>query len=127
MGLFPSLAVAFRASEEDFIKDLHVFSTLKPRFGYGKTGNQAISPNSTVARYRAAYYSTGNGTVTVGAVPALISNKNLTWETSTQVNLGVDAGIFNDRLTFTVDLYQKKTDDLLQNFSIPTSAGFSTI
>jgi TonB-dependent starch-binding outer membrane protein SusC len=125
-GFFPSLAVAWRASEEDFIKNLNVFSTLKPRFGYGLTGNQAISPYSTVARYRAAYYSTGNGTVAVGAVPASIPNQYLTWETSSQVNVGLDAGIFNDRLTFTVDLYHKKTSDLLQSFTIPTSTGFST-
>jgi hypothetical protein len=88
-GFFPSLAVAWRASEEDFIKNLNIFSTLKPRFGYGATGNQAISPYSTLARYRAAFYSTGNGTVATGAVPALIPNRNLTWETSTQVNAGL--------------------------------------
>ncbi|RYZ30132.1 MAG: TonB-dependent receptor [Chitinophagaceae bacterium] len=126
-GFFPSLAVAWRASEEDFIKNLHLFSTLKPRVGYGQTGNQAISPYSTLSRYRAAFYSTGNGTVAVGAAPALIANKNLTWETSSQVNVGLDAGLFNDRLTFSIDVYHKKTKDLLQNFSIPTSTGFSTI
>lgn len=126
-GFFPSVAVAWRASDEDFIKDLHIFSTLKPRFGYGVTGNQAISPYSTIARYKAAYYSTGNGSVAVGAVPAVLANPNLTWESSSQANLGLDAGILNDRLTFTVDLYHKKTKDLLQNFRIPISAGFTTI
>ncbi|MGE5520891.1 MAG: SusC/RagA family TonB-linked outer membrane protein, partial [Candidatus Dadabacteria bacterium] len=126
-GFFPSLAVAWRASDEDFIKNLNIFSTLKPRFGYGLTGNQAISPYSTIARYRAAYYSTSNGSVAVGAVPALIPNANLTWESSSQVNLGLDAGIFNDRLTFTVDVYKKKTKDLLQNFKIPVSTGFQTM
>ncbi len=126
-GFFPSLAVAWRASEEEFIKNLHIFSTLKPRVGYGATGNQAISPYSTIARYRSAYYSTSNGTIGVGAVPALIPNQNLTWETSTQVNVGLDAGIFKDRLTFTVDVYKKKTTDLLQSFKIPTSTGFGNI
>ena len=126
-GFFPSVAVAWRASDEDFIKNLHIFSTLKPRFGYGLTGNQAINPYSTIARYKAAYYSTGNGSTTVGAVPAVLANPNLTWESSSQANLGLDAGIFNDRLTFTVDLYHKKTKDLLQNFKIPISTGFTTI
>jgi hypothetical protein len=60
-------------------------------------------------------------------VPALIPNQNLTWETSTQVNVGLDAGIFKDRLTFTVDVYKKKTTDLLQSFKIPTSTGFGNI
>lgn len=126
-GFFPSVAVAWRASEEDFIKNLNIFSTLKPRFGYGLTGNQAINPYSTIARYKAAYYSTSNGSVAVGAIPDVLANPNLTWESSSQVNLGLDAGIFNDRLTFTVDLYHKKTNDLLQDFKIPISAGFTTI
>jgi TonB-linked SusC/RagA family outer membrane protein len=126
-GFFPSLAVAWRASDEEFIKRLNIFSTLKPRFGYGITGNQAISPYSTIARYRAAYYSTSNGSIGVGAVPALIPNKELTWESSSQANLGLDAGIFNDRLTLSIDLYKKKTKDLLQNFKIPVSTGFTTI
>jgi len=126
-GFFPSVAVAWRASEEEFIKNLHIFSTLKPRFGYGLTGNQAINPYSTIARYKAAYYSTSNGSVAVGAIPDVLANPNLTWESSSQINLGLDAGIFNDRLTFTVDLYHKKTNDLLQDFKIPISAGFTTI
>jgi TonB-linked SusC/RagA family outer membrane protein len=126
-GFFPSLAVAWRASEEDFVKNLNVFSTLKPRFGYGVTGNQAINPYSTIARYKAAYYSTGNGSLAVGAVPSILANPNLTWESSLQANLGLDAGIFNDRLTFTLDLYDKTTKDLLQDFKIPISAGFTSI
>lgn len=126
-GFFPSVAVAWRASDEDFIKKLNIFSTLKPRFGWGLTGNQAISPYSTIARYKASYYSTSNGTVAVGAIPDVLSNPNLTWESSTQINLGLDAGVFHDRLTFTVDLYHKKTKDLLQDFKIPISAGFTSI
>ena len=112
-GFFPSLALAWRASDEEFIKNLHVFSTLKPRIGYGLTGNQAISPYSTLTRYKAAYYASNNGTIVVGAAPALIANKNLTWESSTQLNLGLDAGFFSDRLTFTADLYRKKTKEPL--------------
>jgi TonB-dependent starch-binding outer membrane protein SusC len=126
-GFFPSLAVAWRASDEDFIKNLNIFSTLKPRFGYGLTGNQAINPYSTIARYKAAYYSTGNGSTTVGAVPAVLANPNLTWESSAQANLGLDAGILADKVTFSVDIYHKKTKDLLQNFKIPISTGFTTI
>ncbi|MFN2440398.1 MAG: SusC/RagA family TonB-linked outer membrane protein, partial [Chitinophagaceae bacterium] len=126
-GFFPSLAVAWRASEEDFIRNLNIFSTLKPRFGYGLTGNQAISPYSTITRYRAAYYPNSNSSIAVGAAPALIANENLTWETSSQVNVGLDAGIFNDRLTFTVDMYHKKTKDLLQSFRIPLSTGFGSM
>jgi TonB-linked SusC/RagA family outer membrane protein len=126
-GFFPSVALAWRATDEDFIKNLNVFSTLKPRVGYGVTGNQAISPYQTITRYRAAYYSANNGTIQVGANPALIANKDLTWESTKQVNIGLDAGFFRDRLNFTVDLYHKKTKDLLQQISLPTSTGFTSM
>jgi TonB-linked SusC/RagA family outer membrane protein len=126
-GFFPSIAVAWRASDEEFIKNMHVFSTLKPRLGFGVTGNQAISPYQTITRYRAAYYSANNGTIQVGANPALIANKDLTWESTKQVNIGLDAGFFRDRLNFTVDLYHKKTKDLLQQISLPTSTGFTSM
>ncbi len=126
-GFFPSIAFAWRASDEQFIKNLNVFSTLKPRIGYGVTGNQAINPYQTITRYKAAYYSANNGTIQVGANPALISNKNLTWESTRQVNMGVDAGFFHDRLTLTADVYQKKTKDLLQQISLPTSTGFTSM
>ncbi len=106
---------------------MHIFSTLKPRVGYGVTGNQAISPYQTITRYKAAYYSANNGTIQVGANPALIANKSLTWESTKQVNVGLDAGFFHDRLTFTVDMYHKKTKNLLQQMSLPTSTGFTSM
>ncbi len=126
-GYFPSMAFAWRASEEKFIKDLNVFSTFKTRAGYGMTGNQAISPYSTLTRYSAAFYASANDVPIVGAKPSLIANKDLKWESSSQVNLGLDIGFFDDRLSVTADVYKKKTKDLLQQLNIPTSTGFSSI
>jgi TonB-linked SusC/RagA family outer membrane protein len=126
-GYFPSMAFAWHAADEAFIKALNLFSTLKPRIGFGMTGNQAVSPYSTLTRYSAAYYAAANETVVVGAAPSLIANKDLKWESSSQVNFGFDMGFWKDRITFTADLYHKKTKDLLQELDIPTSTGFSSI
>lgn len=126
-GYFPSMALAWHASDEQAIKDLNLFSTLKPRIGFGITGNQAISPYATLTRYSPAYYATPTESVVVGAAPSLIANKDLRWESSSQVNVGLDFGFLEDRLTFTVDLYKKTTKDLLQQLNIPTSTGFSSM
>lgn len=126
-GYFPSMALAWRASEEPFISELNIFSNLKPRIGFGMTGNQAISPYSTLTRFSPAYYAAHNESVVVGAKPSILANKELTWETSVQFNAGVDMGYFNNRINLNVDIYQKKTRDLLQQMSVPTSTGFSTM
>lgn len=126
-GYFPSIAIAWRASDEDFIKDLNVFSNLKPRFGFGMTGNQAISPFATLTRFSPSFYAAENETVVVGAKPSIIANKELTWESTLQYNLGVDMGFLNNRITFNVDFYQKQTKDLLQQMSVPISTGFSSM
>jgi TonB-linked SusC/RagA family outer membrane protein len=126
-GYFPSIAIAWRASDEEFISNLNVFSNLKLRFGFGMTGNQAISPYATLTRFSPSYYASENESVVVGAKPSIIANKELTWESTSQYNLGADMGFFDNRLTLNVDLYQKKTKDLLQQMSLPTSTGFTSM
>jgi TonB-linked SusC/RagA family outer membrane protein len=126
-GYFPSVAFAWRASDEEFIKNLNIFSNLKPRLGFGMTGNQAISPYATLTRFSPSYYASENESVVVGAKPSIIANKELTWESTSQYNVGVDMGFLDNRITFNVDLYQKKTKDLLQQMSVPTSTGFTSM
>ena len=126
-GYFPSVALAWRASDEEFIANLNVFSNLKPRFGFGMTGNQAISPYATLTRFSPSYYASENESVVVGAKPSIIANKELTWESTSQFNLGLDMGFFDNRITLSVDAYQKKTKDLLQQMTVPTSTGFSSM
>jgi TonB-dependent starch-binding outer membrane protein SusC len=126
-GYFPSVALAWRASDEDFIANLNIFSNLKPRIGFGMTGNQAISPYSTLTRFSPSYYASSTESVVVGAKPSIIANKELTWETSSQLNLGVDMGFLANRINLNVDLYKKKTKDLLQQMSLPNSTGFTSM
>ena len=124
---FLSGALAWRASDEQFIQDLNIFSNLKFRLSYGETGNQGIGAYRTLAVLQAANYPY-NGTLSSGF--SMIDwrgpqNPNLKWETTSQVNAGIDFGWFDNRLQLTVDYYYKKTRDLLQNVTIPSSSGFS--
>ncbi len=129
-GFFPSFALAWRAGSERFIKNLDLFSSLKFRAGWGQIGNHGIGPYGTLSNYGTnpdvVYGDPNNGT----AIPYIlnnIANPNLTWETTEQLNLGVDFGFLNGMVSGNVDVYTKITKDLLQNTPIPTSSGFSNM
>ena len=123
-GYFPSFSLAWRVMEETFIKNLNIFSNLKLRAGWGQTGNQAIQPYQTMRTYGVGGYSNYDNSVGKTFVPQNIANPHLTWETTSQTNIGLDMGFFNNRLTATIDAYYKETYDLLQKQAIPTSTGF---
>lgn len=126
---FSSAAVAWRLSDEEWVKNLGVFDLLKLRASYGQTGNQGISAYATRSRMTSQPYPL-NGSISSGFAedrwggPAA---PNLKWETTTQKNLGLDINILNDRLGLVIDYYQKNTKDLLQYAFIPMSTGFSSI
>lgn len=117
-GTFPSGAFAYNISNEDFMEGSEI-SNLKFRLGYGITGNQEI-PNNL---YREQLSISGSSVYVFGgqAVPSVLptnyANPDLQWEETSQFNIGVDFGIFDQRLTGTIDYYQKQTDNLLLNFS----------
>ena len=128
-GFFPSFAFAWRAGSEKFVQNLDLFSSLKFRAGWGEIGNHGIGPYGTLPNYGASsslYGNTSNGT-TVPIVLANIANPDLTWETTEQVNFGVDFGFANGKITGVVDVYQKNTKNLLQQSPIPTSSGFANM
>ncbi len=130
-GYFPSAAVAWRASEERFIKNLNVFSNLKLRGSWGKTGNQAIQPYQTLATLvtgvdAANYPYDGTGSANIGYALNTPGNPDLKWETTKQTNIGLDLGFFDERLTANVDVYKKVTSDLLLNKQVEAYTGFST-
>jgi TonB-linked SusC/RagA family outer membrane protein len=125
-SFFPAVAAAWRIGEEDFLKNSKTITNLKLRAGFGKSGNQAIDPYGTFARYGQTYYVSGN-TLISGAVPENIQNERLKWETTGQVNAGLDMALFKNRFTATIDWYYKKTKDLLQTFAVPPSTGYNSI
>ncbi|WP_324675869.1 TonB-dependent receptor [Hymenobacter sp. GOD-10R] len=125
---FPSVALAWRVGEENFIKRLPSVSELKLRASYGVTGNNNIGDYSYQSYQQAANYVFGanTGTRAYGFSPNGVAIRDLTWETNTQFDTGFDLGLFRDRVYLTVAAYQRNTTDLLLNRNIPAVLGFST-
>ncbi len=123
-GYFPSASFAWRVNQESFMANVKSVSDLKVRLSYGVTGNQGISPYQSMARLGATNYAF-NGTLATGFQNAALENPDLRWEKTTQFNLGLDLGLFNQRLTLTANIYQKNTTDLLQNVTLAPSSGYS--
>lgn len=128
-GYFPSASIAWRLSEESFIKSLDIFSNLKLRGSWGITGNQAISPYQTVAAMSSGsnYPYNGNDGTDLGFIISNAANPNLKWESTTQTNIGLDVAVFSGRLGATVELYKKTTENLLLYRTLPGYTGFASI
>lgn len=122
-GYFPSASAGWRFSEESLFDDISFLSDGKLRFSAGKTGNEAIGDYTSQGEFSLE----GKYLDFPGAVPSVMPNTGLTWETTTQYNAGLDLSFFSYRLTFQADWYVKKTKDLLYNVPIPQTTGFSYI
>ena len=123
-GTFPSAAFAWRASDEDFIKDhLPQVNNLKLRIGYGSTGNTAISPYATMELLTSGETVFGK-TVVVRNTPSNQYAYGLIWETTNQFDTGVDLGLWRDRVRITADYYYKHTYNLLNTVDLPNSSGY---
>ena len=123
-AIFPSGAIAWRVSNEDFFNQDGKISNLKLRASYGVTGNQAIAPYQSLASF-GSVFTPINGTSVINVTPNQVANPNLKWESSFQTNIGLDLGLFNNRLTVTFDYYNIRTEDLIiQDSSQPEFLGF---
>ncbi len=125
---FPSAALAWRVSEEEFLRHSAVINNLKLRVSYGQSGSQAISRYQSLARITlgANAYSYGN-TELVGASNNAMANPNLTWETTRQLDAGADISLFKDRISASVDYYEKTTSNLLYSKPIAAYSGYASI
>ncbi len=138
-SFFPSGAVSWNAHNESFLKDVEWLDVLKFRASYGISGNQGISPYQTLSRFgQHKYYYNGAWRTAIGpgyqngytgeggiyAVWAGIENRDLKWETTSQVDVGMDVSLFGNRLNLTVDWYDKVTNDLLRERNIAPSSGY---
>lgn len=122
---FPSGAFAWRIVEENFIKNNFMFvSDFKFRASWGITGNNRVGDFASLAQMNGAYYY--NGDEYSAIIPTALENKTLRWENTAQTNLGVDLGFLGQRLTLVVDVYKKKTYDLLLNSRMPGSTGYTS-
>lgn len=125
-GYFPSAALAWRVSEENFLKNVPVLTDLKLRATYGMTGNQDGIGNFPAYSLLGTQNYVLGGVVATGIGPAQIANPDLSWESTTQADLGIDVGLLNNRITFTADVYLKRTRDLLLNVTIPSTSGYTS-
>lgn len=124
-GFFPSTALAWRLSDEKFIKNISFISNLKLRAGYGETGSTAINPYSTLNMLSTGKTVFNNDSYTYFA-PSATYPGNLKWETTAQTDFGIDVSVLNNRLSFSADYYIKNTRDLLNAVQLPRSTGYST-
>ena len=126
-GDFPSASIAWRASEESFIKSLNVFDNLKIRASYGVTGSQAINPYGTLGLLAGNSVTwgdpSGSGSYLMGYTIGSPSAPDLSWEKTYQYDLGLDLGFFHNRLSASFDFYNKTTKDLLLQKPIPLYNG----
>ena len=123
---FGAAAFAWRAIDEDFLKNSNVFSDLKFRASYGTSGNQAIGPYQSLARLNGDTYVFG-GQLAQAYYPVSLASPDLTWETTNQLDLGVDVAILKGRVSFTADVYDKQTHNLLQYLTLPENTGYGGI
>jgi iron complex outermembrane receptor protein len=125
-GFFPSLALAWRVSEESFLEDMDAISNLKLRVGWGATGNQEIPDKISLLSVGTTPSANGyfNGELTPGITFLRTPNPDIQWETTYQTNIGLDFGFWNNRLIGTFDFFSKRTEDVL--LEIPSKAPAAT-
>lgn len=122
-GFFPGMSAGWVVSEEDFLKDVSWLSYLKTRVSYGQTGNNGIGVNDALGKYTASYIYDGNAAIRA----TTMANEDLKWETTTQLDLGIELGLWDNRVYFSGDYYDKMTKNMLFDTSLPNTSAFSSV
>lgn len=127
-GVFPSIALGWNLARESWMEGTDGWlDDAKVRLSYGKTGNEAIGVYTTLVKMSTQKFAMGGGNV-VGISPSsYMGNNELSWESTSTFNIGLDFGVFRNRLTGTVDFYTSKTTDLLLRRNLPRLSGYSTV
>jgi TonB-linked SusC/RagA family outer membrane protein len=125
-SVFPSGAIAWRVNEESFLKDSKTVSNLKLRASYGVTGNSEIDPYSSLSLL-GNYAAIFNNTRVAGIGTSRLANPDLRWEKTAQSDLGIELGLFQNRINLEADIYYRKTTDMLLSAPVPTSSGYGNI
>ena len=126
-GAFSSAALAWRISGEDFLKDVKWLSNLKLRVSFGQTGNDNVSAYQTQGSISGAKYYTFGTSDLIGYVPNNLRNLDLGWERTTEWNIGLDFGFLNNRISGSIEYYNRLTDDLIMNKTVPVTTGYSSV
>ena len=125
-AVFPSAAFGWKVSEEPFMQNVSQISMLKLRASYGISGNTALSPYQSLASLSSTKYVEVDDQESVGWAPDELGNTDLKWETTSQIDIGMDLGILNGAILMTLDYYKKTTSDLLASVPLPPSLGYSS-
>ncbi len=125
-GYFPAVAIGWNMYKESFFRDIKQLSNLKFRASYGSVGNEAIGPYGSLSLANQSDYLFGIDRVSGYTPGSSLSNPKLKWETSTTMNLALDFGLFKNRISGTIEYYNKSTTDLLVNRQLNASIGYST-
>ncbi|MBS1512578.1 MAG: TonB-dependent receptor [Bacteroidetes bacterium] len=125
-GLFPSFALAWNITNEDFMRKITVINSLKLRTSYGKAGNEAIPVYGTITTDGSVRFPFG-GTSTIGVLASNLGNANLQWEQSKTFNAGVDFTVLSNRINGSIDIYRTKTEGLLLRRNLPIITGYSYV
>ncbi|MET3877339.1 TonB-dependent receptor [Chitinophaga sp. OAE865] len=123
--VFPSAAVGWNITQEDFMKNIPAISNLKLRAGYGTVGNAAVNPYQTLGGLTSINYNYGSTNVT-GTYPNNVPNPKLGWEYTATLNLAVDFSLFNDRISGSVDAYRQRTSNLILPQNLPITTGYTS-
>ena len=126
-AFFPAASVGWIISNEPFVKELNWLSNLKLRVGYGKLGNQGINNFETIQTLIAGGNSVFGGRITQGVVSARLPNPDLKWETTSETNVGVDFGFYENRFSASIDFFNRVTSDQLFIKPLPSVVGFSSV
>ena len=126
-AFFPSAALAWRVSEEDFLKGNQVISNLKLRSSYGLTGNSEIPPYTSLSLLNSNYSTIYNDTRVGGTGIDRLANPNLRWEKTAQTDVGLELGLFKGRVSLEADYYYRLTTDMLLDAPVPRTSGYGTI
>ncbi|MDR7128726.1 TonB-linked SusC/RagA family outer membrane protein [Algoriphagus sp. 4150] len=120
---YPAISAGWNLAKESFLSNSATINLLKLRVGYGQTSNQAIAPYATLGELATRPYNFGDDTYTTGFYVSQLPNSNLGWEYSETWNFGVDFGLFNERLSGTLEYYLTKTNNILLNVNLPSTSG----
>lgn len=122
-SFFPSFALAWKLQEEKFMQGIHWINELKPRVGYGVTGNSSVQPYTTSGPLSRNPYMFG-ATPIIGYLPQLAGNSELGWEKTAQLNIGLDFALLNHRISGSIEVYEAKTSDLILARNLPSLSGY---
>lgn len=123
-GIFPSVSLGWRITQEAFMKEQRLFDDLKLRVGYGVTGSQPANPFLGIAMLKYDKYAYVDGKWVQTIVPASNANPDLKWEEKRETNIGLDFTMLKGRLSGTIDLYNRDVEGLIYNYTVPTPPNF---